>query len=172
MSPSLPSFVSLYSLLVSAVLCWSVVLRRECFMLTVHQSSACLFFWVVLFFFVLFYFIIKINYFLHLSPQPHTSWHCLLPSLSYRVIKYLKTLELHIKSCLSSHYEVPLRIHVLTIHMRQVIQLRWDWEMRGLLNFEVSKSTEDTFPVANSTLCIIQQAIRTPAQWKSTVLLH
>lgn len=44
--------------------------------------------------------------------------------------------------------------------------------MRGLLNFEVSKSTEDTFPVANSTLCIIQQAIRTPAQWKSTVLLH
>ncbi len=27
-SPSLPSFVSLYSLLVSAVLCWSIVLRR------------------------------------------------------------------------------------------------------------------------------------------------
>ncbi len=31
-SPSLPSFVSLYSLLVSAVLCWSVVLRHVSFM--------------------------------------------------------------------------------------------------------------------------------------------
>ncbi len=41
-SPSLPSSVSLYSILVSAVLCWSVVLRRECFMLTVLQSYACL----------------------------------------------------------------------------------------------------------------------------------
>ncbi len=43
-SPSLPSFVSLYSLLVSAVLCWSVVFRvsHVSFMLTVLQSSACL----------------------------------------------------------------------------------------------------------------------------------
>ncbi len=41
-SPSLPLFVSLYSLLVSAVMCWSVVLRCECFMLTVLQSYACL----------------------------------------------------------------------------------------------------------------------------------
>ncbi len=45
-SPSLPSFVSLYSLLVSAVLCWSVVLRHVSFLcltvwcLTVLQSSA------------------------------------------------------------------------------------------------------------------------------------
>ncbi len=36
-SPSLPSFVSLFSLLVSVVLCWSVVLRRVC-MLSVHSS--------------------------------------------------------------------------------------------------------------------------------------
>ncbi len=44
-SPSLPSFVSPYSLLVSAVLCWSVVFRvslLESVCLTVHQSSACL----------------------------------------------------------------------------------------------------------------------------------
>ncbi len=44
-SPSLLSFVSLYSLLVSAVLCWSVVFRvslLESVCLTVHQSSACL----------------------------------------------------------------------------------------------------------------------------------
>ncbi len=75
-SPSLPSFVSLYSLLVSAVLCWSIVLRRECFVLTVHQSSACLFVFPLRggFCSSLFYFIIKINYFLHLSPRPHTSW--------------------------------------------------------------------------------------------------
>ncbi len=43
-SPSLPSFVSLYSLLVSAVLGWSVVFRvsHVSSMLTVLQSSACL----------------------------------------------------------------------------------------------------------------------------------
>ncbi len=46
-SPSLPSFVSLYSLLVSAVLCWSVVFHvsTSCVSvscLTVLQSSACL----------------------------------------------------------------------------------------------------------------------------------
>ncbi len=75
-SPSLPSFVSLYSLLEFAVLCWSVVLRRECFMLTVHQSSACLFVFPLRggFCSSLFYFIIKRNYVLHLSPRSHTSW--------------------------------------------------------------------------------------------------
>ncbi len=45
-SPSLPSFVSLYSspCVCSLVLirCLSCVLRRECFMLTVLQSYACL----------------------------------------------------------------------------------------------------------------------------------
>ncbi len=40
--PSLPPFVSLFSLLVSVVLCWSVVFRRVCVMLTVQQFSACL----------------------------------------------------------------------------------------------------------------------------------
>ncbi len=75
-SPSLPLFVSLYSLLVSAVLGWSVVLRRvsvQC--LLVLQSSACLFFPPRGgFCSSLFYFIIKRNYFLHLSPRPHLSW--------------------------------------------------------------------------------------------------
>lgn len=33
--------------------------------------------------------------------------------------------------------------------------------LKVLLNFEVSKSTEDTFPVANSTQRIIQQATLT-----------
>ncbi len=44
-SPSLPSFVSLFSLLVSVVLCWSVVFRRVCVMLnctTVLCLPACL----------------------------------------------------------------------------------------------------------------------------------
>ncbi len=40
-SPSLPSFVSLFSLLVSVVLCWSVVFRCVCVMLTV-QTVFCL----------------------------------------------------------------------------------------------------------------------------------
>ncbi len=46
-SPSLPSFVSLYSLLVSAVLCWSVVLRHVSFMFDcapVFCLPACLLF--------------------------------------------------------------------------------------------------------------------------------
>ncbi len=71
-SPSLPSFVSLYSLLVSAVLCWSVVFHVstscECFMLTVLQFYACLPACLLVFplrggFCSLFYFIIKNNYF-------------------------------------------------------------------------------------------------------------
>ncbi len=40
-SPSLPSFVSLFSLLVSVVLCWSVVFRCVLVMLTV-QTVLCL----------------------------------------------------------------------------------------------------------------------------------
>ncbi len=93
-SPSIASFVSLYSLLVSAVLCWSVVLRRECFMLTVHQSSACLFVFPLRggFCSSLFYFIIKINYFLHLSPRPHTSWQ-ISPSHEPRLVDYLQHLH-------------------------------------------------------------------------------
>ncbi len=41
-SPSLPSFVSLFILLVSIVMCWSVVFCRVCVMLNVQQSFACL----------------------------------------------------------------------------------------------------------------------------------
>ncbi len=69
-SPSLPSFVSLYSLLVSAVLCWSVVFRVSNVMwvscLTVLQSSACLLVFPLRggFCSSLFYFIIKNNIFL------------------------------------------------------------------------------------------------------------
>ncbi len=57
-SPSLPSFVSLFVLLVSVVLCWSVVFRRVCVMLTAQQFSDSCFSpsgWVLLLF-VLFYY--------------------------------------------------------------------------------------------------------------------
>ncbi len=65
-SPSLPSFVSLYSLLVSAVLCWSVVLRHVSFMFDCAPVfclpaclPACLFFpFGVVFVALLFHFII------------------------------------------------------------------------------------------------------------------
>ncbi len=83
-SPSLPSFVSLYSspCVCSPVLirCLSCVLRRECFMLTVLQSYACLPACLLVFPLrggfcsSLFYFIIKRNNSLHLSPRPHLSW--------------------------------------------------------------------------------------------------
>ncbi len=69
-SPSLPSFVSLYILLVSAVLCWSVVFRVSNVMwvscLTVLQSSACLLVFPLRggFCSSLFYCIIKNNIFL------------------------------------------------------------------------------------------------------------
>ncbi len=82
-SPSLPSFVSLYSLLVSAVLCWSVVLRHVSFLcltvwcLTVLQSSAflpaCFSPFGVVFVVHLLNFIIKTPKSLHLSPRPHLS---------------------------------------------------------------------------------------------------
>ncbi len=42
MSPSLPSFVFLFSPQVSVVLCWSIVFRCVCEMLTVQQFFACL----------------------------------------------------------------------------------------------------------------------------------
>ncbi len=85
-SPSLPSFVSLYSspCVCSLVLirCLSCVLRRECFMLTVLQSYACLLVFPIRggFCSSLFYFIIKRNNSLHLSPRPHLSWHLLFKS--------------------------------------------------------------------------------------------
>ncbi len=45
MSPSLPSFVSRFSLLVSAVLCWSIVFRRVCHVKLFNRFlPACLFF--------------------------------------------------------------------------------------------------------------------------------
>ncbi len=82
-SPSLPSFVSLYSspCVCSPVLirCLSCVLRPECFMLTVLQSYACLPACLLVFPLrggfcsSLFYFIIKRNNSLHLSPRPHLS---------------------------------------------------------------------------------------------------
>ncbi len=63
-SPSLPSFVSLYSLLVSAVLCWSVVFRvsMSCELNVWLCSSllpACLFFPFGVVFVLLFNFVIK-----------------------------------------------------------------------------------------------------------------
>ncbi len=56
--------------------CLSCVLRRECFMLTVLQSYACLLVFPLRggFCSSLFYFIIKRNNSLHLSPRPHLSW--------------------------------------------------------------------------------------------------
>ncbi len=82
-SPSLPSFVSLYSspcvCSPGLIRCLSCVLRRECFMLTVLQSYACLPACLLVFPLrggfcsSLFYFIIKRNNSLHLSPRPHLS---------------------------------------------------------------------------------------------------
>ncbi len=79
-SPSLPSFVSLYS---SPCVCSLVLIRClscvhvmwvKC--LTVLQSSACLLVFPLRggFCSSLFYFIIKRNNSLHLSPRPHLSW--------------------------------------------------------------------------------------------------
>ncbi len=77
-SPSLPSFVSLYSLLVSAVLFWSVVFRvsMSCELNIWLCSSllpACLFFPFGVVFVLLFNFVIKNPKSLHLSPRPHLS---------------------------------------------------------------------------------------------------
>ncbi len=77
--PLLPSFVSLFSLLVSVVQCWSVVFRRVHVMLTAQQFSACLpaFPLQGVFCLSLFYFVIKNLIPLHLSPRhlsPHASW--------------------------------------------------------------------------------------------------
>ncbi len=84
-SPSLPSFVSLYSLLVSAVLCWSVVLCHVSFLcvtvwcLTVLQSSACLFFPFGVIYVLLFDLVIKtliISAFE--SSTPSLIWHSIM----------------------------------------------------------------------------------------------
>ncbi len=75
-SPSLPSFVSLYSLLVSAVLCWSIILRHVSFMF----DCAPVFFlpacfspsgWFLLFICLTLW--LKNPKSLHLSPRPHLS---------------------------------------------------------------------------------------------------
>ncbi len=88
-SPSLPSFVSLYS---SPCVCSPVLIRcLSCVVRYVSVSCwlcssfmpACLpacfspSGWF-LFFFVLFYFIIKRNHSLHLSPRPHLSWQTVI----------------------------------------------------------------------------------------------
>ncbi len=65
MSLSLPSFVSLFSLLVSAVLGWSVVFRHVCVYVKCTQLSACL----PVFVHLCFYFVIKNPISLHLSPR-------------------------------------------------------------------------------------------------------
>ncbi len=58
-SPSLPSFVSLYSLLVKVVLCWSIVFCCVCVILTV-QTVLCLFLpFGVVFVHLCFYFVIR-----------------------------------------------------------------------------------------------------------------
>ncbi len=80
-SLSLPSFVSLYSLLVSAVLCWSVVFRVSyvvsvsCWLCS-SLMPACLLVFPLRggFCSSLVYFIIKRNNSLHLSPRPHLTW--------------------------------------------------------------------------------------------------
>ncbi len=76
-----PSFVSLYSLLVSAVLCWSVVLSHVSFLFNCLMFNCAPVFCLLVFPLwggfcsSLFYFIIKRNNSLHLSPRPHLSWH-------------------------------------------------------------------------------------------------
>ncbi len=76
--PVSPSLVSLFSLLVSVVLCWSVVLRRLCVMWTAPQLSACLPAFPLrggfCFSLSLFYFVIKALFPCILSPR-HASWH-------------------------------------------------------------------------------------------------
>ncbi len=73
----------LYSLLMSAILCWSVVFRVSyvtcefCVWLRSSLLPACLFFPFGVFFVVLFFILLlkKPDKSLHLSPRPHLSWH-------------------------------------------------------------------------------------------------
>ncbi len=70
-SPSLPLFVSPFSLLVSVVLCWSVVSRCVCFHVCLFCGSlpACLFFpFGVVFVYLCFILLIKRLILLHLGP--------------------------------------------------------------------------------------------------------
>ncbi len=110
MSPSLLSFVSLFNLLVSAVLCWFVVLRRVC-MLNVHSSlPVCLPVFPLRggFCCSLFYCIIKINILLRLSPRLHLSSQ----SLTERISQYEDSAEEGFGSSTTRHYlQPPIPMH-------------------------------------------------------------
>ncbi len=77
-SPSLPSFVSLYSSPCVCSLCWSVVFHVSYITWVFYVDCApvlCLLVFPLRGGFCsLFYFIIKRNHSLHLSPRPHLSW--------------------------------------------------------------------------------------------------
>ncbi len=79
--PLLPSFVSLFSLLVFVVLCWSVVFRRLCVMLTAQQFSACLFIPSgVVFVYLCFILLLKNPIPLHFESSPSLS-SCILTDI-------------------------------------------------------------------------------------------
>ncbi len=74
LSPSPLSFVSLFSLLVSAVLCWSVVLRCACYVDCANSAlPACFFPLRGCFCSILFHFMIKTNHSLALDSSPSLS---------------------------------------------------------------------------------------------------
>ncbi len=105
-SPSFPSFVSLFILLVSVVLCWSVVLHHV-YMLSVHGSLPVCFFGFCL---SLFYFVIKKTLFLLLSPRLHLSSWFLTKCISVNVmnIDILKYANMFWFSsgCATSHHHM------------------------------------------------------------------
>ncbi len=105
-SPSLPSFVSLFSLLVSVVLCRSVILRHVC-MLSVHSSLPVCFPLQGGFCSSLFYLIIKKTLFLHLSPR------LLLSSIpDRRNSQYEDSAEEVFMSSTTRHYlQPPIPMH-------------------------------------------------------------
>ncbi len=84
LSPSLPSFDSLFSLLVSVVLCWSVVFRPVCVMfdcVTVLFLAACFSPSGWFLFFFSFILLLKAHSSCTLSPRlisPHTSWQTVI----------------------------------------------------------------------------------------------
>ncbi len=95
-SPSLPSFVSLFSLLVSAVLCWSVVFRRVCVYVKCTQP-VCLFFPFGVVFLALFYFVIKYPF----SPALESS-HLSIQSIPDSLVLKVKIIAeiVHVNDCL------------------------------------------------------------------------
>ncbi len=100
-SPSLPSFVSLFSLLVSVVLCRSIVLRRVCFMFAcsvVHCLPAC---FSCL---SLFYFVIKKTIFLNLSPH-------LISQSQASLSSHIYTLNPMLLQAKQSELRVPPIVH-------------------------------------------------------------